>query len=94
MNNVDVVTFTIIFDQVQSLIWFKIFVKQKKTFVCIDEIKFAIISKFLLPVNFGILSGGFSHFICRGILLKVSSRSSLFCQMNQYTLSRLNNGNH
>ena len=46
MNNVDVVTFTIIFDQVQSLIWFKIFVKQKKSFVCIEDIKFAIISKF------------------------------------------------
>ena len=29
MNNVYVVTFTIIFDQDQSLIWFKIFVKQK-----------------------------------------------------------------
>ena len=29
MNNVDVVTFTIIFDQDQILIWLKIFVKQK-----------------------------------------------------------------
>ena len=29
MNNVNVVTFTIIFDQDQSLIWLKIFVKQK-----------------------------------------------------------------
>ena len=50
MNNVDVVTFTIIFDQVQSLIWFKIFVK-KKSFVCIEEIKFAIISEFLSGVR-------------------------------------------
>ena len=58
MDNVDVVTFTIIFDQVQSLIWFKIFVK-KKSFVCIEEIKFAIISEFLAPVNFGILSNWF-----------------------------------
>ena len=72
MNNVDVVTFTIIFDQVQSLIWFKIFVKQKKSFVCIEEIEFAIISEFLSPVNFGILSNWFILvdflFICRGIL--------------------------
>ena len=56
MNNIDVVTFAIIFDQVQGLIWFKIFVKQKKIFVCIEEIKFAIISEFLSLVNFGILS--------------------------------------
>ena len=59
MYNVDVVTFTIIFDQVQSLIWLKIFVKQKNSFVCIEEIKFAIISEFLSPVNFGILSNWF-----------------------------------
>ena len=58
MNNVDVVTFTIIFDQVQSLIWFKIF-KNKKSFVCIEETKFATISEFLSPVNFGILSNWF-----------------------------------
>ena len=59
MNNVDVVTFTIIFDQVQSLIWFKKIVKQKKSFVCIEEIEFAIISEFSSPVNFGILSNWF-----------------------------------
>ena len=59
MNNVDVVTFTIIFDQGQSLIWLRIFAKQKKSFVCIEEIKFAIISEFLSPVNFGILSNWF-----------------------------------
>ena len=43
----------------QSLIWFKIFVKQKKSLVCIEEIKFAIISEFFSPVNFGILSSCF-----------------------------------
>ena len=57
MNNVDVVTFTIIFDQVQSLIWF--ICKTKISFVCIEEIKFAIISEFLSPVYFGILSNWF-----------------------------------
>ena len=49
MNKVYVVTFTIIFDQDQSLIWFKIFVKQKKSMVCMEEIKFVIISDFFHP---------------------------------------------
>ena len=34
MNNVDYVTFTIIFDQYQSLTWFQMFVKQTKN-ICL-----------------------------------------------------------
>ena len=34
-------------------------VKQKKSFVCMGEIKFAIIPDFFSPVNFGILSNWF-----------------------------------
>ena len=49
-------------------IWFKIFIK-KKSFVCIEDIKFAIISEFFSPLIELVHSGGFSHFIClRGIL--------------------------
>ena len=66
-----------------SLIQFETFVKFKKSFVWIKEIKLANENVFH-PCLYYLIepfhSGGFSHFICLGVAYKNSSGSSLFAK--------------